>query len=190
MLPGTLPFILASVPRSDVQQYLWIYQLAIAVSTIGLSVLAFWAYSVIEREGEQHSAINALTYGVIPLCMLLAFPRQPEFAAVSLVILAFGDGSASLFGQLWGARKLPWNPRKSWVGFAAFILCAGPAAAVACWLHAIPVVTVTTATVCGIVPTIICAGIESLSSDCCENLRISGTAAIMVVICSSFFVAS
>lgn len=188
LLPGTLPFILVGIPRPDVERSLWIYQCVIAAATLVLSLLVFFAYSVIAREDEQHHAINVATYGVVPLCLLLAFPWQPQFAAVSLTILAFGDGSATLFGRLWGARRLPWNPHKTWVGFAAFILCAGPASAVAYWLHTVPAVTATAVFICGVVPTLVCAFVESLTSDCCENLRISGTAGLLVVVCSALLV--
>ena len=185
MLPGLIPFLLAGLPRAEVEQNLWFYQTIIALAAVMLSAIAFVAYPIIARDGEQHAAINAMTYGVAALCTLLAFPREPQFAAVALIVLAFGDGSATLFGRLWGRRKLPWNSHKSWVGMTAFILCASPAASFAYWLHSIPPVSVLTAACCGGIPSIVSAGIESLSSDCCENIRVSGTAAVVVLICSS-----
>src|SRR6185369_10783424 len=45
-------------------------------------------------------------------------------------ILAFGDGMASVAGMALGRRKLPWNPRKSWMGSLAYVLFGTVAAAV------------------------------------------------------------
>jgi uncharacterized protein (TIGR00297 family) len=43
-------------------------------------------------------------------------------AAAIWGVLALGDGMASLLGQAVGGPRLPWNPRKGWVGFSAFVL--------------------------------------------------------------------
>ena len=51
-------------------------------------------------------------------------------AAAAWGILAFGDGMASVAGMSLGRRKLPWNPRKSWMGSLAYVLFGTLAAAV------------------------------------------------------------
>ena len=51
-------------------------------------------------------------------------------AAAAWGILAFGDGMASVAGMALGRRKLPWNPSKSWIGSAAYVLFGTIAAAV------------------------------------------------------------
>ena len=53
-----------------------------------------------------------------------------EMAAALWGVLAFGDGMASLVGQALGGPRLPWNPRKSWAGFVAFVLFGALGAAV------------------------------------------------------------
>jgi uncharacterized protein (TIGR00297 family) len=68
-----------------------------------------------------------------PLCVLLLiliFWQRLEVAAATWGILAFGDGMASVAGMALGRRKLPWNPRKSWIGTLAYTLFGTLAAAV------------------------------------------------------------
>src|SRR5262249_55414502 len=43
---------------------------------------------------------------------------------------AFGDGMASVAGMTLGRKKLPWNPRKSWMGTIAYVVFGSAAAAV------------------------------------------------------------
>ena len=51
-------------------------------------------------------------------------------AAAIWGILALGDGMASLVGQGAGGPRLPWNARKGWAGFVAFVLFGAVGAAV------------------------------------------------------------
>ena len=89
---------------------------------------------VLPRIGGKRLARNdrgfdrgILLYPLAVLALILAFPRDPEIAAVVWVILAFGDGIATLVGRNFGVRKLPWNPDKSILGTLAFIEVALPA---------------------------------------------------------------
>ena len=59
-----------------------------------------------------------------PRCILFA-PRV-EVAFLVLGVLAFGDGSATLGGMLFGQRRLPWNAKKTIVGTACFLLIGAP----------------------------------------------------------------
>lgn len=76
------------------------------------------------HEVADGRALGMVLYPLSVLTLLLVFYRRPEVAAAGWGVLAFGDGFASLFGQLWGRRRLPWNPRKSWVGSLAFLVFA------------------------------------------------------------------
>ncbi|HEY4562420.1 MAG TPA: DUF92 domain-containing protein, partial [Thermoanaerobaculia bacterium] len=55
------------------------------------------------------------------LLLILVFYRRLEVAAAAWGILAFGDGMASIAGIQFGRRRLPWNPRKSWIGSFAYV---------------------------------------------------------------------
>lgn len=80
-------------------------------------------------DAERGYALGIVLYPVAVLLLILAFWQRLEIAAAAWGILAFGDGMATLVGQAIGRRKLPWNPRKSWAGTAAYFVCGGAAAA-------------------------------------------------------------
>jgi uncharacterized protein (TIGR00297 family) len=80
------------------------------------------------REGEaaRGYALGIVIYPVTVLLLLLLYPRRLEIAAAVWGILAFGDGFAAIVGQAWGrGNPLPWNPRKSWAGSVAYVVCGG-----------------------------------------------------------------
>jgi uncharacterized protein (TIGR00297 family) len=80
------------------------------------------------HEHERGASIGIILYPLAVLLLILIFWQRLEVAAASWGILAFGDGMASVAGMALGRRKLPWNPRKSWMGSAAYVLFGGLAA--------------------------------------------------------------
>ena len=83
------------------------------------------------RDGERERGFSwgiALYPGVV-LVLILVFRSRLELAAAVWGLLAFGDGMAAVTGLLVGGPRLPWNPGKSWSGFAAFVLYGTAAAA-------------------------------------------------------------
>jgi len=84
-----------------------------------------WRSSELEKGGS----IGIILYPLTVLLLILIFYRRLEVAAATWGILAFGDGMASLVGMTLGRTKLPWNPRKSWMGSAAYVLFGTLAAA-------------------------------------------------------------
>ncbi len=83
-----------------------------------------------EHEREAGSSIGILLYPFTVLLLILVFWQRLEVAAAAWGILAFGDGMASVAGMALGREKLPWNPRKSWMGTLAYVVCGTLAAAV------------------------------------------------------------
>ncbi|HZI64780.1 MAG TPA: hypothetical protein VFE44_08365, partial [Thermoanaerobaculia bacterium] len=75
-----------------------------------------------EEEGRRGQALGILLYPITVLVLIFLFWGRLEVAAATWGILAFGDGMASIAGMTLGARKLPWNPRKSWAGSLAYWL--------------------------------------------------------------------
>ena len=73
--------------------------------------------------------VGILAYPLAVLALVLLFRDRLWMAAAGWGILAVGDGMASLVGQSAGGPRLPWNARKGWVGFAAFVACGTAAAA-------------------------------------------------------------
>jgi uncharacterized protein (TIGR00297 family) len=83
-----------------------------------------------EHEVSSGTSIGIILYPLTVLLLILVFFQRLEVAAAAWGILAFGDGMASVAGMSLGTRKLPWNPRKSWMGSIAYVLFGTVAAAV------------------------------------------------------------
>jgi uncharacterized protein (TIGR00297 family) len=81
-------------------------------------------------ELEAGGSLGIVLYPLAVLLLILVFWRRLEVAAAAWGILAFGDGMASVAGMTLGRSKLPWNPRKSWVGSLAYVVCGAMAAGV------------------------------------------------------------
>ena len=73
-----------------------------------------------EHERARGFSTGMLMYPVSVFVLIALFPAL--IAAGAWAVMSFGDGFASLVGQRMGARKLPWNPNKSWAGVAAFVI--------------------------------------------------------------------
>lgn len=100
---------------------------------VGMAVVAlFFNWQLLPRIGgrrlwrrSEHAqgyTLGMLFYPASVLALILAFRESLWKAALVWGLLAFGDGMASLVGQALGGPRLPWNVRKGWVGFGAFVL--------------------------------------------------------------------
>jgi uncharacterized protein (TIGR00297 family) len=98
----------------------------------GMAVAAFaFNWQVLPRIGgrrmwrdREHAAgytLGMLLYPLSVLGLILVFRHDLWIAAAAWGFLAFGDGMAGLVGQAAGGPRLPWNARKGWYGFAAFV---------------------------------------------------------------------
>src|SRR6185295_7815200 len=83
-----------------------------------------------QAELDAGSSLGIILYPLAVVLLILVFYQRLEIAAAAWGILAFGDGMASVVGMALGRRKLPWNPRKSWMGTLAYVVF-GTAAATA-----------------------------------------------------------
>lgn len=64
---------------------------------------------------------------IYPLALAIAFALLPPFAAMAAwAAMAGGDACASFIGRRIPRPALQWNPKKSWAGFAGFVLGATP----------------------------------------------------------------
>jgi uncharacterized protein (TIGR00297 family) len=66
-------------------------------------------------------------YPIAVFALVVTFNWHIELAAIGWVILAFGDGFATLAGRSMRIAPLPWNRTKSWGGFLAFVIAAAAA---------------------------------------------------------------
>ena len=133
MLPGLLPFVLWVVPHKDPLSAT--AQLIFVGIFLLLTAALFWNWSRISRTGIGNSDRLAAIYGYAgPVLMtLLLFPSHAECGLAVFAVLAFGDGSATLFGRLVGGLRLPWNPEKSVAGLVGFFLVGTPMTAIIYW---------------------------------------------------------
>lgn len=61
----------------------------------------------------------AISFGVL---IAGFFPRHPQYAAMGMLIMAWGDGMAALIGQQWGRHRYHlWGMQKSWEGSLAML---------------------------------------------------------------------
>ncbi|MCG3152539.1 MAG: hypothetical protein GEEBNDBF_01840 [bacterium] len=120
--------------------------------------------------------VGIVAYPTVMLTASLLLP--PIGGALLLVYLAIGDGLAALIGGS-GQSPLPWNPRKRWRGFWAFVGGAGTVASLLLLLtQARLLPTSTPAFVAGPVPValgmaLVLALMESLPVRLDDNLGIA-----------------
>ncbi len=80
-----------------------------------------------ERHGASDRGVLLYPLVVLALIVLFSGPDGPGSLAVPAFgwgLLAGGDALAGLAGMRWGRHPLPWNPRKSWEGFAGYLVGA------------------------------------------------------------------
>jgi phytol kinase len=190
MLPGFFPLVLWVIPHP----HPWIVALAVGAGVVAGAVVTFNRFHCIQRaeEGQSDCIIAVTSYAASILVTLILFAPRVEVAFLVLGVFAFGDGSATLGGMLFGQKRLPWNPKKTIVGTACFLLIGAPTAAFlygmetrSLWASAYPSLASPTHPVAfGValaiagVTTIAAAIAESLPSRTNDNLRVGVTAAI------------
>jgi len=99
----------------------------------GMAALAFlFNWQLLPRIGgraiwrgsdrEKGYPVGILLYPLAVLGLVLAFREELWMAGAVWALLAFGDGMASIVGMGLGGPALPWNPKKGWAGFVAFVV--------------------------------------------------------------------
>ena len=188
MSPGLIAVLLPMIPHADP---LAMYSRIVLLAVIGgTSLFALKREAMFRRngDGKRGWATSVISYGVITLSLLLALPAQPEIGMAVTMIIAFGDGSATLAGMLVRGRKLPWNRDKSWAGLAAFLLCAIPLATLVYWAEARPGVALSLACAC-VAPAVLMAALaESLPLRINDNIRVGVTAGLTMLATHAMFV--
>jgi uncharacterized protein (TIGR00297 family) len=136
-----------------------------------------------EAEHGRGYPLGILLYPAAVLALVLVFHDRLEVAAALWGILAFGDGMASLVGQGAGGPRLPWNDRKSWSGFAAFVVCGAVGSSVLmAWTLGLPIGSWTSPWILGLMVPVaaFCALVESLPTTLDDNLTVPLAGAIVL----------
>lgn len=184
--PGFLPFILWPIPHQDPLS-VTLKNIMICLA-VGISVWAWMKRSVYARRGGESMVAAVFGYATTVLGMLILIPSAPELGLAVMGILAFGDGSATLAGLLFGGRRLPWNPAKSWAGLVAFLCCSIPMATVIYAGEAQPGISALVALACVAPAAFVAALAESLPWRINDNIRVGVAAAMTIVPLHAMFV--
>jgi uncharacterized protein (TIGR00297 family) len=108
--------------------------LALSAIVFNLAILPRLAPRVLrDADRRRPWTSGILLYPLAVLGLVLVFPSRLDLAATAWIILAAGDGSATLVGTFWPIAPLPWNRRKSFGGLAAFIVFGSLAAVGMTW---------------------------------------------------------
>ncbi len=186
MLPGTLPFVLWPFPHRDPLSPVLRDVMLIVGGAIGLCILVMY-HSIRRSEADRHQLAAVAGYLFSVVMPLALFPAAPELGLTVLAILAFGDGSATLFGLLVKGPRLPWNARKTWSGFAGFVSVGTVMAAAVYWgeSHNLearpPIPSFSTALTIASAATIASALAESIPARLNDNIRVGIVAGAVVV---------
>lgn len=177
MLPGLFPFVLWVIPHpkpwGPILANVVLFLMAAIVTT---SLLRF---SAIARPGEADGRSSILGYVFPILLALCLFRGREELGMMTLAILAFGDGSATLGGMTLGGYRLPWNHRKTLTGLLCFIMIGGPLASLVLWGESAVGTSLIAAFACGMSTVLVAALAESIPSRTNDNLRVGLTAVLI-----------
>jgi len=114
----------------------WTVAAGVCVVAIGGNWLVL--HRIVGRSVARHERgfdAGIVLYPIMVLGLILLFRNELHFAAIGWVLLAFGDGVATLAGKAMRIGPLPWNRDKSWGGLlACFVAGAAAAFAVASWM--------------------------------------------------------
>src|SRR5258707_3804752 len=129
------------------------------------------------RENDHGAGypIGILLYPLSVFALVLALREERWMVAAVWGLLAVGDGMASIVGQAVGGPRLPWNARKGWAGFTAFVVCGGLAAALlSVWTLEMPLSAATSPWILIIVVpvTLLCALVESVPTTLDDNFTV------------------
>ncbi len=189
MAPGLLAVVLQVVPHRDpISPTLQWIIIGCCVVIAGRILLGF---SQIQRQSEGAGIAAVSGYALSVLMTILLFPQHLELGLSVLSILAFGDGSATLFGLALRGPRLPWNAGKSWSGLIAFMAVGCLMTSWIYWGEANGVEAVDPAVSFGVAlaltaPAVLLAGLaESVRSPINDNVRVGIVAAVALVLLHS-----
>jgi uncharacterized protein (TIGR00297 family) len=141
-------------------------------------VLPLYGGKKLWRENDHAKGYprGILLYPLAVLALVLAFPGPERWMAAAVWgIVAFGDGMASIVGQLVGGPRLPWNQSKGWAGFWACVVFGTIGASVlTAWTMGMPVAVAASPFVLAVTlpVAVLCALVESARTTLDDNLTV------------------
>ena len=128
-----------------------------------------------EHEHGAGYPLGILLYPLSILALVLVFRADLWMVAAIWGVMALGDGMASILGQALGGPRLPWNPRKGWAGFGAFVVFGTIGAGLlAAWTLRLPLGAWASPRILALaLPlAIVCALVESMPTSLDDNLTV------------------
>ncbi len=102
--------------------------LGAAVLCSGLTLASYFWPLLPTINGVGRQSLGTFFYALsIGLLLAWFWPQaHPEYAAVGILVMAWGDGLAAVVGQTWGSHAYEvWGMRKTWEGTLAMVLVSG-----------------------------------------------------------------
>lgn len=148
----------------------------VAAEIAGAAAIMNWLllHRIVGKRVARHERgydPGLVLYPLVVCGLILIFNWHIALAAVAWVILAFGDGVATLAGRAMPIAPLPWNHQKSWGGTIAFIVAAGLASSGMAIFFGSPEIGV------AIAATIVAAAVESMPLGMDDNFTVAAAAA-------------
>ncbi|KAJ5073805.1 farnesol kinase [Anaeramoeba ignava] len=134
----------------------------------------------ISRKGDPKEFLYGPFYYGIIHTLLAIFFFQKRAAVFAVCALCFGDGSAELFGRLFGNKKLFWSPKKSYAGSFAMVVTTFLTSILILFLYDFSVTFLDLFKI--VLVSIACSFVESLPYDNIDNISITSTAIIFATI--------
>lgn len=155
------------------------WQVAAAACVFAIFSNWFLLHRLVGKSVARHERgfdAGIVLYPIAVLALIVVFRNQIHYAAIAWVMLAFGDGVATLAGKWMRIGPLPWNRDKSWGGFlACFVANAIAGIAIAYWLnYREPVVVLIAALAAAIT--------ESLALHVDDNVTVPFAASVALVV--------
>jgi uncharacterized protein (TIGR00297 family) len=104
------------------------WRIAALVAAAAVIVNAFVLHRLVGKRVARHERgwdWGIVLYPAAVLALILIFNWHIEIAAAAWIIMAFGDGFATLAGRALPLARLPWNREKSAGGSLAFLIFGG-----------------------------------------------------------------
>jgi len=129
------------------------------------------------RHFEKKYSHGAIYYFLTLLGITLFFPLH--IVAVAWIVLALGDGMATLVGRNFKTQELPWNKDKSYYGSLSFIFFATLGSFIILkWM--LPSLSLGQALSIGLKTSIVAAFIETLPWELDDNISVPLVSALVV----------
>lgn len=99
--------------------------MALLALLFNLFILPHLAIDLRKSAGEGDATrvrTGIVLYPISVLALILLYRNEMHVGAAAWAIMALGDGAAGAVGERFGGPRLPFNPEKTWSGFAGFVV--------------------------------------------------------------------